>query len=140
MASSKRNPIKNVAVLDLDGHPFMARITGFLRDESSARLDVNKIAALYDEDLKRFAAALKVSPAELRRTPHANKYQDFLTPFEQSARILPMLKNRNQFSAWAKTSNEELGGKTPIEMLFGDRASARKLVETVEGILVGQLD
>ena len=123
---------------NLDDHPYIRKITGFLRSKPSGRLDAKKVAALYGEDLKRFAKALDVSPSALGRSPFARKYQAFLVPFVQTARIIPMLENRKQFAVWAKTPNKELGGITPLEILFSGPASVRKLVETVEDVLVGE--
>jgi hypothetical protein len=128
------------AEANLDGHPLIEQMTGFLRDRTSGRLDVKKVAGFYDEPLKRFSDALRVSQAAVSQTPNSKKYQDFLSYFERTARVLPLLESKDMFPAWAKTPNKELNGLTPLDLLFGGPEKAQKLVGVVEDVLVGQPD
>jgi hypothetical protein len=138
---SERNEVIRLrAKANLDGHPLIEQMTGFLRDKASGRLDVKKIASFYDEPLKRFSDALGVSQAAVSRTPNSKKYQDLLGYFERAARVLPLLASRAMFPAWAKTPNKELDGLAPVDLLFGGPENAQKLVENVEEVLVGQPD
>ena len=129
-----------VGVGALDGNPFIEKVTGFLRNKASGRLDVKKVAGLFKEDLKRFAKALNVSSAAISQTPDSKKYQGFLGYFERAARIIPMLESPDMFATWAKTPNKELNGESPLELLFAGPEKAQRLAETVEDVLVGQPD
>lgn len=135
-----RAPVIPEAESDLDDHPLVQQTTSFLRAKHSGRLDVRKIAALYDEPLKRFAEALDVSPAAVSQTPDSKAYQARLGYFERAARIIPLLQSKDDFAAWSKTPNKELKGRTPIDLLFGTAKDAQQLVDTVEDVLTGQPD
>jgi hypothetical protein len=132
-------PVPEVST-NLAGHPLIAQGTAFLRAKKTGRLDVKKVADLYDEDVKRFADALGVSQAAVSQTPDSKKYQGLLGYFEAAARIIPLLESKGGFAAWAKTPNRELKGEAPVDLLFGGAARAQELVEIVEDVLVGQPD
>ena len=137
---SKHPMAMPAAVSDLDDHPLIAETTSFLRNPGSGRLDVKRIAEFYGEPLNKFATALGVSPSAVSQTPDSKKYQNFLGYFEKVARIVPLLENKSSFSTWVKSPNKELKGAAPLELLWGGPAKARKLVDVVEDVLVGQPD
>jgi hypothetical protein len=123
--------------LDLDGNPSVEKITQFLCAPKSGRLEATRIARLYREPVAKFAAAMKVTEANLRHEPDRLRHQIFLRPFAQTARILPFLK-KGAFAAWVRTPNSELKGRTPLELLWAGRGN--EVIEVVEEVLVGQPD
>jgi uncharacterized protein (DUF2384 family) len=125
---------------DLDGYPLVATLTAFLRSPNSGRLNVLHISRLYAQPLGRFASALGVPLATLRRRPDHKSFQNYLGRFEQTARILPFIRNRAAFAEWAETPNAALNGAMPIDLLWGSREVAEQLVFLVEEVLTDYQD
>ncbi len=124
-----------------DEADILTATTAFLRDErQGGRLSVRALAQLYQVPESRFAAALQVTRAAVAQTPTSARYQNFLEYFERVARILPFIKDRKAFAAWAKTPNEEMGGASPLDLLFGSPAEQQRAVDVVEDFLTGQPD
>jgi hypothetical protein len=132
-------PLPRQIRLSLDESPVAFASTAFLRDSSSQRLDAKKMARFYGEPLGRFAEVLRVPVSKLCRRPDALELQPLLRRFEQAARIAPLLK-KDSFSKWVRMPNSALHGSSPLQLLAGGIHGARKLLELVEDVIIGQPD
>jgi hypothetical protein len=107
--------------------------TANLRSESG-RLSARRVAEALGLPLSQLAAAIGKSRQTLWKTDDAEALQEPLRPFERIARLRAVLSERD-FLSWLNMVNEQLDGRTPIDVIRGGQAGA--VADLAEDMLTG---
>lgn len=96
-----------------------------LHDETSGRIDAQKLAAYMGVPLKRLAEALQLNYKAIHRNPSAEAFQPALKPVKRSVEILHDFFHKPEtVRVWLNTSHPDLDGHTALEMILANNANA----------------
>jgi hypothetical protein len=88
----------------------------------SGRYDARGLAELLGVSVADVARIIKEHPDSVRRRPDARRYQ---SGFRDLARLLVWLrralKSDSSIRMWLNAASEELGGKSPLELMLSGR-------------------
>ena len=110
-----------------------------LHDETSGRIDAQKLAVYMGVPLKRLAEGLQLNYKAIHRNPSAEAFQPALKPVKRSAEILHgFFLKPETVRVWINTSHPDLDGHTALEMILANNANAvlRILENTAAGVPV----
>jgi Antitoxin Xre/MbcA/ParS C-terminal toxin-binding domain len=107
--------------------------TADLRSESG-RLSARKVAEAMGLPLSQLAAAIGKPRQSVWKTDDAEAIQERLLPFERVARLRAVLSKRD-FLSWLNMANDQLDGRTPIDLLRVGRADL--VADLAEDMLTG---
>ncbi len=94
--------------------------TADLRAESG-RLSAARVAKAFDLPAAEIARLAGKSRQAVSKTDDAESLQAVLRPFERIARLRAALADAD-FRAWLHSGNDELGGRTPLQVIQGGGA------------------
>jgi hypothetical protein len=110
-----------------------------LFDENSGRLDVRRVAELYNISVSELARLIKVEARTAHKTPDSPTVHKGLMAFEEVARTLGLMQGDvTEFRRWLNASNAELDFKTPWQMI--EEGRVEELAGIVQAALLGQPD
>lgn len=96
-----------------------------LHDETSGRIDAQKLAAYLGVPLKRLAEGLHLNYKAIHRNPSAEGFQPALKPVKRTAEILHDFFHKPEtVRVWLNTSHPDLDGHTALEMILANNSSA----------------
>jgi hypothetical protein len=96
-----------------------------LHDESSGRIDAQKLAVYLGVPLKRLAEGLHLNYKAIHRNPSAEAFQPALRPVKRSAEILHDFFHKSEtVRVWLNTSHPDLDGHTALETILANKVSA----------------
>jgi pterin-4a-carbinolamine dehydratase len=96
-----------------------------LHDESSGRIDAQKLAVYLGVPLKRLAEGLHLNYKAIHRNPSAEAFQPALRPVKRSAEILHDFFHKPEtVRVWLNTSHPDLDGHTALETILANKVSA----------------
>jgi hypothetical protein len=103
----------------------------------SGRLDIKKVADLFDLSVSDLARQIAVDAKTALKTPDSITVHRALIPYEQVASgFKAMGGDVHGFRIWLNSPNSALGGKSPNEVLA--EGKAKELAGVVQGALLGQ--
>jgi hypothetical protein len=133
---------KGRASLERTGRPRLFADTDYtfkLFDENSGRLDIRRVAELYNISVSELARLIKVEAKTAHKTPDSPTIHKGLMPFEEVARTLGLMQGDvAEFRRWLNASNAELDFKTPWQMI--EEGRVEELAGIVHAALLGQPD
>jgi hypothetical protein len=104
---------------------------------SSGRLDIKKVAELFDLKVSELARQVGVQAKTALKTPDSAAVHRALIPYEQIANgFKAMGGDVPGFRIWLNSPNSALDGKSPHEVLAEGKANV--LAGVVQGALLGQ--
>jgi hypothetical protein len=96
-----------------------------LHDETSGRIDAQKLAGYMGVPLKRLAEGLQLNYKAIHRNPSAEAFQPALKPVKRSVEILQDFFHKPEtVRVWLNTSHPGLDGHTALEMILANNANA----------------
>ena len=96
-----------------------------LHDETSGRIDAQKLAVYMGVPLKRLAEGLQLNYKAIHRNPSAEAIQSPLKPVKRSMEILNEFFNKPEtVRVWLNTPHPDLDGHTALEMILADNPIA----------------
>jgi hypothetical protein len=96
-----------------------------LHDETSGRIDAQKLAVYMGVPLKRLAEGLQLNYKAIHRNPSAEAIQPPLKPVKRSMEILNEFFNKPEtVRVWLNTPHPDLDGHTALEMILADNPIA----------------
>jgi hypothetical protein len=96
-----------------------------LHDETSGRIDAQKLAVYMGAPLKRLAEGLQLNYKAIHRNPSAEAIQPPLKPVKRSMEILNEFFNKPEtVRVWLNTPHPDLDGHTALEMILADNPIA----------------
>ena len=96
-----------------------------LHDESSGRIDAQKLAVYMGVPLKRLAEGLHLNYKAIHRNPSAAAFQPALKPVKRSVEILQDFFHKPEtVRVWLNTSHPDLDGHTALEMILANNVNA----------------
>jgi hypothetical protein len=110
--------------------------TADLRAESG-RLSARRIAEAFGLTLAQLAAAIGKARQTVWKTADAEALQRRLFAFERIARLRTVL-SESDFRSWLNMPNEQLGVRTPIELIRSGKADT--VADLAEDMLTGNPD
>jgi hypothetical protein len=110
-----------------------------LFDQHSGRLDIRRVAELYNVSVSELARLIKIEAKTAHKTPSSSTIHNGLVAFEEVARTLGLMQGDiAEFRRWLNASNAELDFKTPWQMIEEGRIG--ELAGIVRAALLGQPD
>ena len=110
-----------------------------LHDESSGRIDAQKLAVYMGVPLKRLAEGLQLNYKAIHRNPSAEAFQPALKPVKRSVEILHDFFHKPEtVRVWLNTSHPDLDSHTALEMILANNPNAvlRLLENAAAGVPV----
>lgn len=96
-----------------------------LHDETSGRIDAQKLAVYMGVPLKRLADGLRLNYKAIHRNPSAEAFQPALKPVKRSVEILQDFFHKPEtVRVWLNTSHTDLDGHTALETILANHSSA----------------
>lgn len=96
-----------------------------LHDETSGRIEAQKLATYMGVPLKRLAEGLQLNYKAIHRNPSAEAFQPALKPVKRSAEILHDFFHKPEtVRVWLNTSHPDLDGLTALEMILANNPNA----------------
>jgi hypothetical protein len=96
-----------------------------LHDETSGRIDAQKLAVYMGVPLKRLADGLRLNYKAIHRNPSAEAFQPALKPVKRSVEILQDFFHKPEtVRVWLNTSHPDLDGHTALETILANHSSA----------------
>ena len=96
-----------------------------LHDNTSGRIDAQKLAVYMGVPLKRLAEGLQLNYKAIHRNPSAEAIQSPLKPVKRSMEILNEFFNKPEtVRVWLNTPHPDLDGHTALEMILADNPIA----------------
>ncbi|MCX6902960.1 MAG: DUF2384 domain-containing protein [Verrucomicrobia bacterium] len=96
-----------------------------LHDETSGRIDAQKLTGYMGVPLKRLAEGLHLNYKAVHRNPSAEAFQPALKPVKRSVEILQDFFHKPEtVRVWLNTSHPDLDGHTALEMILANNANA----------------
>ena len=96
-----------------------------LHDETSGRIDAQKLAVYMGVPLKRLAEGLQLNYKAIHRNPSAEAIQPPLKLVKRSMEILNEFFNKPEtVRVWLNTPHPDLDGHTALEMILADNPIA----------------
>ncbi len=96
-----------------------------LHDDTSGRIDAQKLATYMGVPLKRLADGLLLNYKTIHRNPSAEAFQSALKPVKRSAEILHDFFHKPEtVRVWLNTSHPDLDGHTALEMILANNPNA----------------
>src|ERR1035437_4006838 len=96
-----------------------------LHDNTSGRIDAQKLAVYMGVALKRLAEGLQLNYKAIHRNPSAEAIQPPLKPVKRSMEILNEFFNKPEtVRVWLNTPHPDLDGHTALEMILADNPIA----------------
>lgn len=96
-----------------------------LHDDTSGRIDAQKLAVFMGVPLKRLAEGLHLNYKAVHRNPSAEAIQGALKPVKRSMEILNEFFNKPEtVRVWLNTSHPDLDGHTALEMILANNPNA----------------
>jgi hypothetical protein len=140
--ATEPRPGRNRPSLERTGRPRLFADTDHtfkLFDKNSGRLDIRRVAELYNISVSELARLIQIEAKTAHKTPHSPTIHKGLLPFEEVARTLGLLQGEvGEFRRWVNASNAELDFKTPWQMIEEGRIG--ELAGIVRAALLGQPD
>jgi hypothetical protein len=100
----------------------------------SGKLSADNVASVFGLSVAELAALVGRTRQTASKTPDADSLQQHLQPFERVARVRAVLKH-NDFRKWLHLVNDELDGRTPLEMIRQGKVAV--VADLVEDMLTG---
>jgi len=100
----------------------------------SGKLSANNVATVFGLSVAELATLVGRTRQAVSKTPDADSLQPLLRPFERVARLRATL-SREQFRNWLHLANEQLGDRTPFELVRDGKIGA--IADLVEDMLTG---
>jgi hypothetical protein len=110
-----------------------------LHDETTGRINAQKLAVYMGVPLKRLADGLQLNYKAVHRNPSAETFQSALKPAKRSLEILHEFFNKPAtVRVWLNTPHPDLEGSTALEMILANNSNAvlRILENAVAGVPV----
>ena len=98
-------------------------------------LSAAAVAKLFGVSLSRLAKWLGRTRQAVSKAPDAASLQGELSHFERIARLRAVLGNSNDFRKWLRMANQQLDGRTPLQML--DEGRWQVVADLVDDMLTG---
>jgi hypothetical protein len=96
-----------------------------LHNETSGRIDAQKLAGYMGVPLKRLAEGLQLNYKAIHRNPSAEAFQPALKPVKRSVEILQDFFHKPEtVRVWLNTSHPDLDGHTALEMILANNTNA----------------
>jgi len=96
-----------------------------LHDESSGRIDAQKLAVYMGVPLKRLAEGLQLNYKAIHRNPSADAFQPSLQPVKRSLEILHEFFNKPEtVRVWLNTPHPDLDAGTALETILTNHPKA----------------
>ncbi len=96
-----------------------------LHDETTGRIDAQKLAVYMGVPLKRLAEGLQLNYKAIHRNPSAEAFQSTLKPVKRSAEILHDFFHKPEtVRVWLNTSHPDLDGHTALELILANNPNA----------------
>ena len=96
-----------------------------LHDETSGRIDAQKLVKFMGVPLKRLAEGLQLNYKAIHRNPSAEAFQPALKPVKRSVEILHDFFHKPEtVRVWLNTSHPDLDGHTALEMILANNPNA----------------
>ncbi|MGO8765803.1 MAG: hypothetical protein ACLQSR_11810 [Limisphaerales bacterium] len=96
-----------------------------LHDETSGRIDAQKLTTYMGVPLKRLSEGLHLNYKAVHRNPSAEAIQARLKPVKRSMEILTEFFNKPEtVRVWLNTSHPDLDGHTALEMILANNPIA----------------
>lgn len=96
-----------------------------LHDETTGRIDAQKLAVYLGVPLKRLAEGLQLNYKAIHRNPSAEAFQSTLKPVKRSAEILHDFFHKPEtVRVWLNTSHPDLDGHTALELILANNPNA----------------
>jgi hypothetical protein len=96
-----------------------------LHDESSGRIDAQKLAVYLGVPLKRLADGLQLNYKAVHRNPSAEAFQPALKPVKRSLEILQDFFHKPEtVRVWLNTPHSDLDGHTALETILANNTGA----------------
>ena len=96
-----------------------------LHDETSGRIDAQKLATFMGVPLKRLAEGLQLNYKRLHRNPSSEAFQPALKTVKRSVEILHnFLHKPETVRVWLNTSHPDLDGHTALEIILANNPNA----------------
>ncbi len=96
-----------------------------LHDDTSGRIDAQKLAGYMGVPLKRLADGLRLNYKAIHRNPSAEAFQPALKPVKRSVDILQDFFHKPEtVRVWLNTSHPDLDGHTALETILANNTSA----------------
>ncbi|MCF7765113.1 MAG: DUF2384 domain-containing protein [Verrucomicrobia bacterium] len=107
-----------------------------LHDETSGRIDAQKLVTFMGVPLKRLAEGLQLNYKAIHRNPSAEAFQPALKPVKRSVEILHDFFHKPEtVRVWLNTSHPDLDGHTALEMILANNPNA--VLRILENAAVG---
>jgi hypothetical protein len=104
---------------------------------ASGRLDIKKVADLFDLKVSELARQIGVEPKTALRTPDSLTVHKALLPYQEIANGFKVMGgDATEFRIWLNSPNSAIDGKAPHEVLAEGKANV--LAGLVKGALLGQ--
>ena len=96
-----------------------------LHDETSGRIDAQKVAHYMGVPLARLAEALQLNYKAIHRNPSAEAAQSPLKPVKRSLEILHEFFHKPEtVRVWLNTPHPDLDGHTALELILANNSNA----------------
>lgn len=96
-----------------------------LHDETSGRIDAQKLAVYMGVPLKRLAEGLQLNYKAIHRNPSAEAIQPPLKPVKRSMEILHEFFSKPEtVRVWLNTPHPDLDGRTALEIILANNPNA----------------
>jgi len=96
-----------------------------LHDETSGRIDAQKLAVYMGVPLKRLAEGLHLNHKTVHRNPSAEAFQPALKLVKRSLEILHVFFQKPEtVRVWLITPHPDLDGQTALELILANNAKA----------------
>jgi hypothetical protein len=96
-----------------------------LHDDTSGRIDAQKLAVYLGVPLKRLAEGLHLNYKAVHRNPSAEAFQPALKPVKRSVEILHDFFHKPEtVRVWLNTLHPDLDGYTALEMILANHPKA----------------
>lgn len=100
-----------------------------LHDETTGRIDAQKVADFMGVALKPLSEGLRLNYKAVHRSPSAAAFQPALRPVKRSLELLhAFLGTPEAIRVWLNTPHPDLDGTTALETILEGKASAVQLV------------
>jgi Protein of unknown function (DUF2384) len=107
-----------------------------LHDETTGRIDAQKLADFMGLPLKRLAEALGLNYKAVHRNPSAESIQEALQPVKRVMELLFELFPRPEsVRIWINTPHPDLGGRTALDTILA--RNSRAVITILENALAG---
>jgi response regulator RpfG family c-di-GMP phosphodiesterase len=107
-----------------------------LHSPETGRIDAARVSDMFAVPLSRVAEMLNAKAAAVHKTPDAPSLQEKLSELERiAAGLMHLTGSLEGLRIWLNASNQDLGGKTPLELLAEGKADV--VGNILEDVLLG---